>query len=79
MTNRSHSHIHAEKKIPLRTRFFHAILTGVRIMAVITAVHFAACYLEHCGFFIRMGKTGDFVLGSIMDWLMFGLGEGSGK
>ena len=76
MVHNQHQYHHHVKRKPLRVRILHAAIVGLRITAVIIAVHFAVRFLELHGIFTRLGKTADFACGSVIDYLLSGIGEG---
>lgn len=72
--HQTHKHPHPRARPNLRTRIIHASLVALRITIVIIAVHFGVKYLELHGIFSRLGKTADFACGSVVDYLLFGIG-----
>lgn len=53
----------------------HVGIVLVRKTAIIGAIYILCAMLESHHIFFRIGKTGEFVLGSITDHLLFDLGN----
>jgi hypothetical protein len=59
-----------------KTKVKHVAKTAFRVMLCIAIVHLGILVLDHFGIFSHFGHTGEFVTGSIVDYLLVGSWEG---
>ena len=58
-----------------KPKLLHVAKTIARIVIIIILIHFGVKVLEHIGVFLRFGRTGEMVTGSVADYLLVGSWE----
>jgi hypothetical protein len=62
-----------DKPLSTRQHRIHAVFNLFRIGLVIIGVHLVSLLLERHGFYNKTGRTGEYLIGSVVDHLLFGL------
>jgi hypothetical protein len=62
-----------EKPLSTRQHRIHVVFNLFRIGLVIVGVHMITVLLERHGVYGRVGRTGEYLIGSVVDHLLFGL------
>lgn len=63
------------KPPPLKQRVIHASKILSRVLLAVAAIHFGVQILEHFGVFIKFGRTGELISGSLADYALVGSWE----